>query len=186
MARRYLTSILALLFIGFFSLAAYTDNKKGQESFESTCIKDWMKKADEAKSKIDYQNFGEKYCSCIATQPFDNRAAVNKATQLCMSQTLLHDSMDSLEEEIGLKKGTEDIIEEYCQDRWDLIYPQVTDSNKETIIVYCQCAKTQLMQLIKTADQITEKQYNEQINIIAASCVDKAQAAEASTKTTTE
>lgn len=139
-------------------------------TFQEGCISKWMKKADEATDKVDYKDFGEKYCGCAATQPLDSAAAIKKAIQVCMSRTLLHDTMDSLEEEVGLSEAKDSDLQEYCQDRWNLIYPKQTDEDKKFTTAYCECAKPKLMDLIKQSDTITDKQYAEAIDKVAANC----------------
>ena len=67
-------------------------------------LKRWMNNAADVKDPVDYKNFGEKYCGCAAKEPLDNDAAVQKAVQLCMSRTLIHDAMDSMEDEVGLSR----------------------------------------------------------------------------------
>lgn len=140
------------------------------DSFQSVCINSWMQKIGGAADKVDYKNFGEKYCGCAAGQPLDNDAAIQKAIQLCMSRTLLHDAMDSLEEEVGLSEAKDTDVKEYCEDKWNLIYPKQTDEDKKFTSAYCECANPKLMDLMKQADNLTDKQYDEGIDTVAASC----------------
>lgn len=140
------------------------------ESFLTVCIDSWMKKAAKSADQVDYKNFGEKYCACASTQPLTNDAAIKNAIQLCMSRTLLHDAMDSLEEEVGLTDAKDTDIDEYCQDRWSLIYPNQTDADRKGITAYCECAKPKLLELIKQSETITDKQYSETIDTIAQAC----------------
>lgn len=166
-----LKPISIALIVGFFSLATYADTvPQNGDSFEKVCINAWMEKTDLAKDKVDYKNFGEKYCSCAAQQPLNDDASVQKAIQLCMSRTLLHDAMDSLEDEIGLSKAQDSDVMNHCQDRWNLIYPNLSDADKQKTIAYCDCAKPKLMALIKQSDNMTDKQYDEGIDGIAADC----------------
>lgn len=158
----------------FVSLTVHADPQPQSGDFQTLCTGAWMKKADEAKDKVDYQNFGEKYCNCASKQPLDNDAAVKKAIQLCMSRTLLHDSMDSLEEEINLSKAKESDINDYCLDRWSLVLPKQTDDDKKLINSYCQCAQPKLMALIKQSDNMTDKEYEAGIDKVADDCADNA------------
>ena len=87
-----------------------------------------------------------------------------------MSRTLLHDTMDSLEEEVGLTEAKDTDFMEYCQDRWNLIYPKPTDEGKKFTQAYCECAKPKLMDLIKQSDKMTDKQYNDGVDSVAAAC----------------
>lgn len=170
-------STIKLIFIApvisLLAYSAYADKASQSEStFQDTCINTWMKNTDEAKDKVDYKNFGEKYCGCAATQQLGSDAAIKKAIQVCMSRTLLHDAMDSLEEEVGLSEAKDSDIQEYCEDRWNLIYPKQTDADKKFTTAYCECAKPKLMDLIKQSDNITDKQYDEEIDNVAAACSD--------------
>lgn len=140
------------------------------DSFQAVCTNSWMKKIDESTEKVDYKNFGEKYCECAAGQPLDNEAAIQKAIQLCMSRTLLHDAMDSLEEEVGIKEAKDSDVKEYCEDKWNLVYPKQTAEDKIITSAYCACANPKLMELMKQADGMTDKQYAEGIDSAAASC----------------
>jgi hypothetical protein len=87
-----------------------------------------------------------------------------------MSRTLLHDAMDSLEEEVGLSEAKESDITEYCQDRWNLVYPKQSEEDKKITAAYCECAKPKLLDLIKQSDNMTDKQYDAGINDVAAAC----------------
>lgn len=151
---------------GLFSLSIHA----ADEAFQTACTDAWMKKIGGAADKVDYKNFGEKYCGCAAGQPLTDDAAIQKAIQLCMSRTLLHDAMDSLEEEVGLTEAKDTDINEYCTDRWNLIIPKQTDEDKKITTAYCECAKPKLMDLIKQSDKMTDKQYDEGINVVAAEC----------------
>src|SRR5437588_7775328 len=50
-----------------------------------------------------YTTLFRSYCGCAAKQPLNNDAAVQKAVRLCMSRTLLHDTMDTIEDDVGLE-----------------------------------------------------------------------------------
>ena len=159
--------VLVATTVGFLSLSSYA---QAGESFQTVCINSWMQKIGDSAEKVDYKNFGEKYCSCAANQPLDNDAAIQKAIQLCMSRTLLHDAMDSLEEEVGLSEAKDTDINEYCDDRWNLVYPKQTDEEKKVTAAYCECAKPKLLDLIKQSDTMTDKQYDDGIDSVAAAC----------------
>lgn len=154
-----------------FSFASYADGAaQSGASFLSSCTNSWMGKADQATDKVDYKNFGEKYCTCASQQPLDSDAAIKKAIQLCLSRTLLHDAMDALEEEVGLSDAKDSDLTEYCLDRWNLIYPQQNEEAKKVTTAYCECAKPKLLDLIKQSESMTDKQYDDSINVIAADC----------------
>jgi hypothetical protein len=166
-----LKPLSAALFASLFSLATYADTApQSPDAFETACTNAWMQGSDAAKDKVDYKNFGEKYCGCAAKQPLNNDGEVQTAIQLCMSRTLLHDAMDSLEDEVGLKKATDTDISGYCQNRWALVLPNLNDAEKQKTMAYCECAKPKLADLIKQSDNMTDKQYDEGIDTVAADC----------------
>ncbi|KTD70873.1 hypothetical protein [Legionella tucsonensis] len=169
-------SIFALTML--FSLSVNADFAEGD--FQTRCTEAWMKKADEAKDKVDFKNFGEKYCGCAAKQSLDNEAAVQKAVKVCMSRTLLHDTMDSIEDDIGLSKAKDSDVADYCQDRWDLVLPKPTDEDKKLITAYCECAKPKLVELLKKSNDMTDKQYYNEIDGVADVCADSAVASKPS------
>ncbi|KTC82726.1 hypothetical protein [Legionella cincinnatiensis] len=162
----------AIVLSMLFSLTVYADAQQQSSDFQTICTDAWMKKADKAKDKVDYKNFGEKYCSCAAKQPLENDDAVKKAIQLCMSRTLLHDAMDSLEDEITLSKAKESDINDYCLDRWSVVLPQQTEDDKKLINAYCQCAQPKLMDLIRQSDTMTDNEYEAGIDKVADHCVE--------------
>lgn len=171
-AMNYLKAMMIATLISSISLPTYavTEPSRPVESFQSICLDSWMKRMTTIKDQVSYKNFGEKYCSCAQTQPLDTDIAVDKAIQVCMSRTLLHDAMDSLEDSVGLAKATDKDVTQYCLAKWDLIYPQITDRAKEIATAYCECSKLKLVELVKNADAMTDKAYSDQIDSIAASC----------------
>lgn len=177
--------ILAFSLLGLCSTGSFADAAPPQSgaSFATVCVDTWMKKGGQASDKVDYKNFGEKYCTCASTQPLDSDAAIKKAIQICMSRTLLHDAMDSLEEEVGLSEAKDTDVMEYCQDRWNLIYPNQTDADKKVTGAYCECAKPKLLDLLKQSDNITDSQYSESIDNIAAACSGNVKDDQANTST---
>ncbi|CDZ76554.1 hypothetical protein BN59_00828 [Legionella massiliensis] len=152
------------------SAPASSGDSNKQESFETICISSWMKRLNDVQDKVSYKNFGEKYCACALTQPLDTDAAVDKAIQVCMSRILLHDAMDAVEDEIGLDKATDKDVNQYCQDRWKLIYPQMSEQAQQNTNAFCTCAQPKLMTLINSSDGMTDKEYYAQIDSVAASC----------------
>lgn len=172
MRSSFAKSVLAVIVLSSVSLTgntAATDSTL-QNSFQTQCIDSWMKRLDNIRDKVDYKNFGEKYCECASQHPLDNQEAINKTMQLCMSQTLLQDTMDSLENEVGLDKAAGEEINEYCEDRFTLVFPAMNDKDKETTARYCSCAEPKLAALLKTADSMTDKEYSNEIKKIASSC----------------
>lgn len=168
-------SLVAVVFVGiplFVQAAddAATAAPKSEDTFQSTCVKAWLGRDNTAKDKVDYKNFGEQYCSCASTQPLQDSAAVDKAAQVCMTRTLLHDALNILEEDNALKGASEADIDQSCHDRWSLVYPTMDDRLKQVATTYCGCAKTELKTLIKNSENMTDNEYDSKINDIAASC----------------
>ncbi|CEG56930.1 hypothetical protein [Legionella fallonii] len=165
-------NVLAVSAVGLLSLSATVH--AADEDFLGACTNAWMQKINDSAEKVDYKNFGEKYCTCASNQLRDKKDLtqdmLQKAMQLCMSRTLLHDAMDSVEEEVGLSEAKDTDVMEYCEDRWKLIYPKQTDDDKKITTAYCECAKPKLMDLIKQADNMTDKQYDDAIDSVAAAC----------------
>jgi hypothetical protein len=141
-----------------------------QEAFQMTCVKSWMQRMGENQDKTDYKNFGEKYCDCASKQPLDSTMHINKTMQLCMSQTLLQDTMDTLENEVGLDKATEEDLHEYCEDRFALVFPKMSERDRQISAAYCDCAKPHLLKILRTANDMTDKEYSNHINEVAAIC----------------
>ncbi|KTC87399.1 MULTISPECIES: hypothetical protein [Legionella] len=140
------------------------------ESFQAICLSSWMKRETNVANMTDYKKFGEKYCACALTQPLDTDAAVDKAIQVCMSRTLLRNTMDSLEEEIGLDKASDKDVSQFCQDTWNLIYPKMNDQAKQIATSFCDCSQPKLVSLIKSSNNMADKDYYDQIDSVAASC----------------
>lgn len=143
---------------------------KQAESFQSVCLSSWMKRINEISDKVSYKNFGEKYCGCALTQPLDTDADIDKAIQVCMARTLLHDTMDTIEDKVGLAKATEKDISESCDGLWNLIYPNMSEQAKRATTDFCNCARPKLADLLKNSDTMTDKDYYTQIDIVAATC----------------
>lgn len=144
------------------------------ETFQSVCVKSWMGRLKDVKDKIDFQNFGEKYCHCAESQqPLDNDEAINHAAQVCMSRTLLQDAVDNLRDDIGLSEVKPNDITEYCMDRWDLVYPNMDAENKKAATDYCNCANPKLLDLFKKSDALTDQSFFKSIDDVAAGCSGK-------------
>ena len=75
--------VLVATTVGVLSLSSYA---QPGESFQTVCINSWMKKIGDSTDKVDFKNFGEKYCTCAAAQPLDSDAAIQKAIQRNHSQ----------------------------------------------------------------------------------------------------
>ncbi|KTD23403.1 Uncharacterised protein [Legionella lansingensis] len=168
----YAKSILLATIIGLIPEYGNATQVSGQpqESFQSICLTSWMKRVDNIKDEVDYQNFGKKYCECADKHILDNPEDTNKITQLCLSQTILQDTMDSIENEVGLDKATEEDVLEYCEDKFELVFPTMSDSDKQISTAYCNCANPKLRKILEMADTMTESDYTKHINEVAAAC----------------
>ena len=155
--------------ISIWPLLSFADAKVDQ-AFQTDCNKAWMDMAGNTSDKVDYKNFGEKYCGCAAGKSLATKADLSKAAQICMSQTLLHDTMDGLGDNVGLKNLTQEIIQTGCQDKWKIIYPNMDDKLSASVTSYCQCASPKLMDLNKNRDNLTDKQWYDTIDSIANDC----------------
>lgn len=169
---KFFTSVLAIAMVSCLPLISYADETElTEESFQTICVNSWMKRANEAKDQADYKNFGEKYCACAATQSLNNQEEIDRAIQVCMARTLLQDAMDSAKKDPGLDKATEANIGDFCQDKWNLVYPNMSERGKAASQAYCACAKSKLADIAKTSSNTaTDKEYTEAINGVAASC----------------
>lgn len=151
-----------------------TPTTSAAPTFQATCVNAWMGRNPDISDKMDFKNFGEKYCKCAETQqPLDSQEAVNKAAQVCMSRILLQDAMDNVEEKIGLDKVTAQDIDNACMDRWSLVYPKMDDNDKKIATSYCSCANPKLVDLSKKSANMTDDEYYKEINGIAATCSGK-------------
>lgn len=158
--------VLVSLVAGFLmSASVYADG-----GFSEACTNAWMKKINDSANKVDFKNFGEKYCTCASAQPLSSKEEIQKAMQLCMSRTLLHDTMDSVEEDVGLSEAKDTDVMTACMGRWDLIYPSQNDEGKKFTKAFCECAQPKLMDLVKKSEQMTDKEYDAGIDTVAASC----------------
>lgn len=167
-------SIVVAIIIGLFPLVSQADDtNKLNDIFKTACVKAWMKRATDASDAVDFRNFGEKYCGCVAYHPLNSEAAIHQASQICLSQTLLHDTMDSFETEHGLAGLTEEKAIASCQDRWNLIYPKMEDNLKAASNTYCKCAAPKLVEINKGRDNFTDKQWYAAIDKVAADCATK-------------
>ncbi|WP_058534552.1 hypothetical protein [Legionella saoudiensis] len=175
----------ALFSFSVFAEDPAAAHPKEAADFLTICTNAWMEKSDAAKDKVDFKNFGEKYCACAASQPLGNDEAIQKAIHVCMSRTLLHDALDAMEDDVGLSKAQETDFIQFCQDRWNLIYPNLSAEDKKVTMAYCECAKPKVMTLIKQADNLTDKQYDDGVNDIAAACSEDALAEKPKTSTST-
>ena len=162
------------------SVLSFSSYAVTAEEFQTNCTNSWMQSAGDAADKVDFKNFGEKYCGCASKLPLNNTEDANKAIKTCLSQTLLHDAMDSVEEEVGLTEAKDTDITAACEGRWKLIMVKPTEADKKAASAYCECAKPKLVDLIKQSNSMTDKQYAQAIDAVADSCVDNVKVSGAS------
>lgn len=181
MIKHILNLIIVAILISMCPLLSFADAKVDQ-AFQTDCNKAWMEMAGNTSDKDEYKNFGEKYCSCAAGKSLNSKDEIAKAAQICMSQTLLKDTMDGLGDSVGLKNLTQESIQTGCQDKWKIIYPEMDDKLMTSVTSYCQCASPKLMELNKNRDNVTDKQWYDTIETIANDCAGNV----AADKTTTD
>lgn len=169
-AQRLKAVIVALLWFPVASLYAAGEVPKQDDSFNKTCVNMWMKRGQGVNDQVAFQNFGEKYCECAATQPLDSDASVEKAAETCMVRVLLHDAMDIQQNKYGVSKVTAEGIQASCAAEWMLIFPKMDAAEKTSATAYCNCAQPQLFSLVKIHDTLTDQQYVDKINEIAQQC----------------
>ena len=168
MLNRMRTPLIALSIL--LPTVAFADTTPHQ-NFKSDCVGAWMKSAPtDAEDKLEYQNFGEKYCGCAATKPLSNQDEINKAAQTCMAQTLLRDVMDDMEDDPGLDKLTSDNLLSACKDKWTVVYPKASTDPSAPTNRYCQCATPKLIEINNSADDLTDDQWYAKIDEISVNC----------------
>lgn len=160
---RNITLKLFTVILFFFPILANAD-EKFKEAFKANCVKAWMEIAAKNIDMVDYKNFGEKYCDCASSKKLDSQADLEKAAQICVSQILLHDTMDNLEDRVGLAKLSQEQILSGCQYKWKMLYPDRPSEN------YCQCAAPKLYEMNHNSENMTDKEWYEKMNAIADSC----------------
>ena len=160
------TALMALPFLLPFSAEA---SAPAGQDFKTVCVNAWMKSAPE-NGKVDYQNFGEKYCSCAAGKSLTTQDEVNKAAQSCMGQTLLRNTADALEDSPGLDKVTAEDVMSACQASWAIISPQTKTAPETVATQFCTCVQPQMVELAKKNEDMTDDQWYEKVDAISAAC----------------
>lgn len=162
--------VLTSIILGFLPITSFADEGKLTEAFKTNCIKAWMDSAGNTADKVAYQNFGEKYCDCGSKNKLETKEDINKVAQICMSQSILHDTMDGLEDKTGLKNLTAEKIQSGCGDTWKIIYANMDDKTKTATGAYCQCVAPKLYEMTKNSENMTDKTWYEKMNGIAGEC----------------
>lgn len=172
MRLRQMKSLIAVTIVSLFPFVAQAQdsNAKREEAFKTGCVKTWMERADKSSDKVSFKNIGEKFCDCAANKPTETEAEVNKAVQVCLSQVILHDTMDNVESEHGLTNLTDTNLTSSCANTWNVIYPDMDTNDKKEIDAYCACATPKLMDVNKKRDELTDKDWYAKINEVAADC----------------
>jgi hypothetical protein len=85
----------------------------------------------------------------------------------------LRDTMDALRDDVGFREVTLGDINEYCQDRWNMVYSNIDGLHKNANLDFCACAKEKLLTLSARADKVSDESYVQDINAIAKECADK-------------
>lgn len=175
---QFLTSALLALSAGLIPLLASADiAKSAPPTFRYTCTTEWRARVDitnkDQDDKVLYLMVGEKYCACALTQPFDSSRVESQVKHLCIPRSLLRDTMDGVRDEVGFREVTLGDINEYCQDRLNMVYPKMKGINKKTDLGFCTCAKEKLLNLTRRADKIPDESYIQEINGIAKECSGK-------------
>lgn len=162
--------VMTLLLLPSISNA---DNKVDNKTdiFKKECVKAWMGAAGDKPDMVQYQNLGEKYCGCAAGQPLATEEDITKATHLCMAQTILHDTVDGMEDSGGLSTLTPELLQKGCQDKWKVIFPAMNDRLTTVSTAYCQCAAPKIIDMKSKSDNLTDEQWNQNINQIAVACM---------------
>lgn len=160
--------------IGFISSTIYAAdehvNLNQLEQFKSVCVKAWMERADDITDKSNFRNFGEKYCQCAANKTFKNQKDFKRTAQTCISETLLHNAMNMLEDKQGFSNISTSGIETACQNEFKLAFPKMSEETKQASITYCECAAPKLNDLIKNRRTLADTQWIEKMDAIADNC----------------
>ena len=156
-------------------LTSFADESasKIDDVFKTACVKAWMERSDKSSDKVGFKNFGEKYCDCAAGKSLENDKAIEKAAQICLSQVLLHDTMDNIESDQGLSKLSDELVKTGCGDELTMLYPDIDADGKKSFGEYCACASPKLLEINKNRDSLTDKEWYEKINGVAADCSGK-------------
>lgn len=171
MCSTFLKSILIITASLLLSPTIYAQDASNQDKvFQDACNKAWMEKAGTVSDKTAFQTFGEKYCGCATGKNLTDDAALKQAAHTCMAQTILRDAMDTLQNKPGLQNLTEDQIVTGCKDKWALVYTDMTSDVRTSTTNYCLCAGPKLNKLNNTGDKLSDKQWYDQINVIADQC----------------
>ena len=174
---KFVKLAIATAILSSSSIATFADDaaNKLDEVFKTQCVKTWMERSGKTSDAVAFKNIGEKYCDCAASKPLNSKDDIKKAAQICMSQVLLHDTMDRLESDKGLANINADSVKGACNDEWNIIYPGMDAADKKSTSGYCECAAPKLMDLNSNRDNVTDKEWYQKIDGIAGDCSSKAE-----------
>lgn len=162
--------VVTISFMSSTVYAAEAPAANAEEQFKSVCLEAWMSRTSENSDKANFKNFGEKYCQCGAGKTLKDENDVKRVAQLCMSETLVQSALSVLEDKQGLSHISSSAIETACQNEWKLVFPKMSEENKQTSITYCQCVAPKLDDLNKTRGSLTTNQWVDKLNAIADNC----------------
>lgn len=160
--------ILAFIFLPFVASAKLSG--ADIDIFKKSCKTAWMKDTEKVVDKTEYKDFGEKYCNCMADKPMDTDDDMKDSAHLCVSQTLLQTSMETAERELGADNLSESKIRDACIAKWNVIYNGLTGDSKPQASTFCDCAAGKLSAMNANRDNLTDEEWDKEINKIAASC----------------
>jgi hypothetical protein len=159
---------VAMVLMPLISNAANVN--QDNEAFKTSCVKNWMQRTVNPADKLEFTNFGAEYCDCIAVKPYINKEGLGKSAQICLSQTLIHDVVDTLEGKEEAANITLDKINKTCQDKWQLVYSKMADKTKQEVSKYCECTSSKLDPLMQSQAKAEDKKYDDKIDSIADGC----------------
>lgn len=163
----FFLSLMAPLFL--FPLAIHSKTTSSvNTTFQETCTKTWMERiSDATKDETTFKKFGEQYCLCASGKSLETEAEIEKAAHICMAETLLQQTMNTLQAKEGLNQLTSDKIKIGCINTWRVIYPYMTNKTTQAVTAYCNCSATKLNALATNQEK---KPWTEKINAIATIC----------------
>lgn len=160
----------ALIMLSLIIPATAMAEAPDAKAFKKMCVSAWMKSVP-AGDKVDYQDFGEKYCSCASEKPLTSQEDVNKAAQFCMGKILLRNISDRLEESPGLDEVASKDVDEACKGAWKMISsPDSGAPPAEMVSQFCACVEPQMVTLAKKNAELTDSQWYVKVDTISAGC----------------
>ncbi|MDP1604498.1 MAG: hypothetical protein Q8M03_14675 [Legionella sp.] len=163
----FLKTIIALLVLIIFPLETYAEEELNQ-TVKDDCITAWIDSGRNRSNLIEYKNLGEQYCDCVSVKPLNSAEEVGSTAELCMSQVLLHDTMRGLAMKFSREQLSQEMIQSGCFMKLKIIYPQMNKNQTVATTNYCHCAVPKIAEI--NNKNLTDKQWTEKIDRIAAEC----------------